>query len=114
MQTDREIHARIPDIVLMDGENNQCFIIDVAIPEDARVTEKEMEKVEKYQDLRREVARLLNIKVTVVPVVIGALGIVSGKLASHLKTVGVTTKIELLQKAALLGKERLLKKVLEA
>lgn len=40
--------------MLMDSENNQCFIIDVAIPGVARVIEKEMQKVKKYQDLRWE------------------------------------------------------------
>lgn len=45
--------------------------------------------------------RLWNIKVGDVPVVIGILGIVSGNLANHLKMVGVTTKIELLQKEEL-------------
>ena len=87
---------------------------DQALRTNARVTVKEMKKVEKYQDLRWELTRLWNIKVSVVPVVIGALGIVSGKLASHLKMIEVTTKIELLQKAALLGTARLLRKVLEA
>ena len=48
----------------------------------------------------------------VVPVVIYTLGIVSGNQASHLKTVKVTTKIELPQKAALLGTARLLRKVI--
>lgn len=44
--------------------------------------------------------------------VIGALGIVSGKLARHLKMIGVTTKIELLQKAVPLGTAK--RKVLNA
>ena len=30
IQTDREILARRPGILLMDRENNQCFIIDVS------------------------------------------------------------------------------------
>ena len=31
-----------------------CYIIDVAIPGDARVAQKEAEKIEKYSELRRE------------------------------------------------------------
>ena len=34
------------------------IIIDIAVPADASVMEKEKEKLEKYQDLRREIARL--------------------------------------------------------
>ena len=51
---------------------------------------------------------------TVVPIVVGALGVITENLTKHLKTVGVTTKTELLQKVALLGTARLLRKLLEA
>lgn len=54
-----------------------------------------MEKVEKHQDLRHELGGLWNVKTIVAPVVIGALDIVCENLACHLKTVEVTTKIEL-------------------
>ena len=47
-----------------------------------------------------------NIKV--VPVVEGALAMISKNLKQHLKTMAATVKVELLQKAALLGKGRLL------
>ena len=102
--------------LLMDGENNQRFIVNVIVI--VKVVGKKMEKVEKvekvekYQDLSQELAKPWIIKLTVVPVVIGALGIVSGKLARHLKMTGVTIKIELLQKAVLLGTARFLIKVL--
>ena len=36
---------------------------------------KEMEKVDKYQDLALELRKLWGVKVKVVPIVIGALGI---------------------------------------
>ena len=48
------------------------------MPDDVRVGEKELEKVEKYQELKREVGRLWKRKhVEVVTVVIGALGSVT-------------------------------------
>lgn len=98
--------------MLMDKESNQCFIIEVAIPRMPDLQKKDMEKVEQYQDLRWKLTRLCNTKVPVTLVVIGVLGIVSGKLAMHLQMIGVTTKIELLQKAVLLGTARLPRKVL--
>ena len=70
--------------------------------------------MEKYQDLKREVTRLWNTKTYVVPVVVGALGMIQKNLKHHLKTIGATVKVELLQKAAFLGTGRLLRKVLEA
>ena len=71
------------------------------MPNDSGIFEKE-EKIEKYQDLRREIAKLWSIKTSVVPIVVG----------KHLKTIGVTATVELLQKAALLGAARILRKVL--
>ena len=48
------IQARRPDIVVKDKELNHTWIIDIAVPGDDRVEDKEKEKVEKYQDLARE------------------------------------------------------------
>ena len=53
-------------------------IIDVAIPGDCRIHEKEIEKIEKYQNLKVELKRLWSLKkVGVVPVVVEALGYIS-------------------------------------
>ena len=101
-------------MVVLDRDRKTCNIIDVAVPGDAGIVEKEKEKVEKYQDLRREVTRLRNVKSKVLPIVVGALGAVTPNLSKHLDAIGVTTRIELLQKAALLGTARLLRRVLEA
>ena len=48
------------------------------VPEDKRIGEKENEKVEKYQDLKREISRMWNMRtVLVVPIVVGSLGSVT-------------------------------------
>ena len=43
-------------MVVVDRDRKTCNIIDIAVPRDAGIDEKEKEKVEKYQDLSREVA----------------------------------------------------------
>ena len=101
-------------MVVVDREKKTCNVIDIAVLVDAGIVEKEKEKVEKYQDLRREVARLWNVKAKVVPIVAGAPGAVTPNLSKHLDAIGVTTGIELLQKAALLDTARLLRRALEA
>lgn len=58
------------------------LVIDIAVPRDAGITDKEREKIEKYQDIRREVAHLWDIKTCVVPVVVGLLGMVTKNLAN--------------------------------
>ena len=55
-------------------KENNCIIVDFAIPYDTRIEQKEKEKVDKYQDLKRELQIIWNMRVKVVPIVIGALG----------------------------------------
>ena len=66
IQTTTYIQARRPDVVVVDRYRKTCNIIDIAVPGDAGIVEKEKEKVEKYQDLRREVVRLWDVKAKVV------------------------------------------------
>ena len=71
IQTDHLIQARRPDIVVKDKElDHNIWIIDIAVPGDARVEDKE-KKVYKYQDLARELHRLWETSVNVIPVVVG-------------------------------------------
>ena len=48
-----------------------CKIIDFAVLGDSRVQEKEKEKIEKYQDLRRELQKIWNVRVKIIPVLLG-------------------------------------------
>ena len=48
------IEARRPDIVVIYKKEGVCTIVDIAVPADRRVEEKEQEKVEKYNDLERD------------------------------------------------------------
>ena len=57
-QCDRKIEARRPDIVFIDKKEREVVIIDVAILGDDRVKDKELEKLEKYQLLKDEIAEV--------------------------------------------------------
>ena len=50
------IEARRPDLIIIEKERRQCWIIHIAVPGDKCVSEKEKEKVNKYQDLKYEIA----------------------------------------------------------
>ena len=68
----------VPVLVVVEKENNKAIIVDIASPWDHRVYEKEYEKIEKYKDPKREIGRLWGIRhLEVVPVVVGALGVIS-------------------------------------
>ena len=74
IQCDNVIEARRRDLILVDKKAKSCVIIGVAIPGDCRIHEKEIEKIGKYQKLKRELKRLWSLKkVEVVPVVVKAL-----------------------------------------
>ena len=84
------------------------------MPADRRVEEKEQEKVEKYNDLKREIGRMWGIrKVQVVPVVIGALGSVTKRFDKWNEKLDIQCNFVGMQKTALLGTARILRKVLE-
>ena len=101
IQTDNEIQARRPDIVVVKKKERKCFIIDVAVPGDVRIAETETEKIEKYDELKREVERLWKVKAKVIPIVLGALGTVTRSLSNYIKEIGVKTQIKLIQKSVL-------------
>ena len=70
-----------PDIVVVNKNERSCAIIDIAIPVGIRVSEKEKEKIERYQEINREIKRMWNIRsIKVMPVVLGVLGSSSKKL----------------------------------
>ena len=74
IQCDNVMEARKPDIVVVDKKEHKGKIIDIAVPVDVLVAEKEREKVEKYHELKREIRILWKLRrVEVVPLVIGAL-----------------------------------------
>ena len=99
--------------MLVDKSKKSCHTTNLAIPKDSGVKEKESEKVEKYQNLARELRRMWEVKTKVVPIVLVTLGTVQLRLEANLKDIGVDTSITLFQKSALLGSARTLRKVLE-
>ena len=114
IQTDREIHHRRPDIVIQKKKAKETVIVDIAVPGDSNILQKETENCEKYQDLAREIQRIWKSRTKVVPVVVGALGSVSKKLAGHLEQLGIKNRTRTMQKSALLGSAHILRKVLKS
>ena len=84
------------------------------MPGDVRVEDEEKEKVQKYQDLARELRRLWETSVNVIPVVVvGALGAVA-KLEEYLGMIKTQQKeVDRIQFSALLGMATILRKVLD-
>ena len=108
------MEARRPDLIWLDKKAKSCAIIDVAILGDCRIYEKEIKKIEKYQNLKRELKRLWSLKkVEVVPVVVGALGCISKGFSGWIDTLGIKLNVGMVQKSVLLRTARIPEKVLD-
>ena len=90
-----------------------CKIVDFAVPADHRIKLKECEKRDKYLDLARELKKLWNMKVTIIPIVICAFGTVTKGLLKGLEDLELGGRVETIQTTALLKTARILRRVLE-
>ena len=90
-----------------------CKIIDFALPADQRIKLKECEKRDKYLDLARELKKLWNMKVMIIPIMIDAFGTVTKGLLKGLEDLKVGGWVETIQTTALLRTARILRRVLE-
>ena len=107
IQTDHLIPARRPDLIIINKRKRICKIVD------HRINLKESEKKDKYLDLARELKKLWNMKVTIVPIVIGVLGTVTKGLLKGLEDLDVGGRVATIQTTALLRTARILRRVLE-
>ena len=113
VQTDHVIETWRPDLVVVDKKEGSCKRIDFAVPEDNRIEEKEKDKIEKYQELERELQKIGNVKVKMIPFVVCSLGAIPKQFGKRLKQIGITVGTAQVQKTILLGMARILRKVLE-
>ena len=73
---------------------------------------KESEKRDKYLDLVRELKKLWNMKMTVILIVIGALGTITKGFIQVLGDLEIKGRVEIIQATALLRSTRILRRVL--
>ena len=112
INTDRAIQANRPDIVIKDHKSKTCLLIDMTIPTDRNISVKEFDKLSKYKDLQIEIERMWHLKTTIVPVVVGALGMVKKGIQNHLNTIPGEPNLQEIQKIVLTSTTHLLRKAL--
>ena len=113
IKTDHLISARRPDLIIINKKKRTCKIVDFAVPPDHRIKLKECEKKDKYLDLARELKKLWNMKVTIIPIVIGAFRTVAKGLLKGLEDLEVGGREEAIQTTTLSRTARILRRVLE-
>ena len=110
IQTDHLISARRPDLIIINNKKRKPAKLSTA---DHRIKLKECEKRDKYLDLARELKKLWSMKMTIIPIVIGAFGMVTKGLLKGLEDLEVGGRVETIQTTALLKMARILRRVLE-
>ena len=85
IKTDHLIPARRPNQeIINENQKRTCRIVDFTVSADHREKIKENEKWDKY-NLARELKKIWNMKVTVIPIVISALGTIPKELVWELE-----------------------------
>ena len=87
--------------------------MDFAVPADHIIKLKECEKKDKYLDLAMKLKKLWNMKVTIIPIVIGAFGTVIKGLLKGPEDLEIRGRVEAIQTTTLLRTARTLRRVLE-
>ncbi|XP_066932175.1 uncharacterized protein [Clytia hemisphaerica] len=107
IQTDHQIDHNKPDIVFLNKQTKEALIIDIAIPSNYNIPRKRIEKIRNYTDLAVELKTLWNLnKVKIVPIIIGATGVIHKGLSDDIGNLGLTQNkfnISEAQKITLLG-----------
>ena len=81
-------------------KNNQqkkkriCKIVDYAVLADHRIKLKDCEKKDKYLDIARELKKLWNMQVTIIPLVVGAFGTITKGLLKGQEDLEVGERVE--------------------
>ena len=112
IHTDRTIKANRPDIVIKDMKDKKCLLIDMTVPADRNIAPKEFEKISKYKDLEMEIQKMWHLKTTVIPVVVGALGLLKRGTDEYVDSIPGKPKLFEVQKIALTSTAHIMRKVL--
>ena len=104
-----------PDLIVWDNKVKSCKIIDICVPLDENVKTNEKDKKDKYAALAVALKRLYpEYTFSIIPIVLGATGLVTNSLLQNLKDVGFNDQeckelIPKLQQKALLGSMKVIK-----
>lgn len=114
--TDLYIPSNRPDIVFVDKESRQTFLIDIAVPHPTNLQQKRQEKINKYLPLANEIKEMWNQeKVAIVPIILGATGEIPKLTLESLDLLDIRrNRFSELQKIVLIETAGMVRKVLNA
>ena len=110
IHTDRTIKANRPDITVRNKKDT--ILIDMAVPSDKNIASKVFEKKAKYTDLEIEISKMWHMKTKIIPVVIGALGMIRKGTIDYISQIPGNVELSELQKITLNSTAHILRRAL--
>ena len=112
IQTDLEVGANRPDLVIKDKKAKKTYLVDITCPCDLNIHKAEATKIAKYRGLRGQLQKMWGFECVTVPIVIGGLGAITCCLKDYLALLPGDAKLAMCQKITLLGSKKILMDVL--
>ena len=109
--TDTEVTANWPDIIIK--KEKPCTVIDVAIPADRNVVQKEAANKLKYNSLCIEIKRMWDMNCVLISVITEATGRATKSINKKLEAVAGIYSIDPPQKTAIRGTSHIIREVLQ-
>ena len=94
IRTDHLISVRRSDLIIIDKKTERKELAKLwTVLVDHRVKLKESEKKDSYLDLARELKKLWNLKVIIIPYVIGDFGTITKRLVKGLEDMKIRGRV---------------------
>jgi hypothetical protein len=102
--TDIHIQHNRPDIIILNKQQKQAYLLDIAVPNSHNITQTYNTKINKYLELSVAMRNLWCLeKISILPFIISATGIVPQSLFKNLKILDLeNTLVVAIQKGILL------------
>jgi hypothetical protein len=112
--TDIHIKHNRPDIIILNKQQKQAYLLDIAVPNSHNITQTYNTKINKYLELSVAMRNLWCLeKISILPLVISATGIVPQSLFKNLKILDLdNTLVGEIQKGILLYSCHIVRKFL--
>ena len=107
VETDKEV---IKEIKEKDGR--KWYFVDVTVLQDHHVVMKQNEKTDKHLELAKKARTENQMKVVIIPIIIGAMGKTPKRLKNHISTLGIPDTVGSAQTSVLIRTKKLLRNVL--
>ena len=98
IRTDRTIQANRTDILIKHKQNKTSQLRDMSVPSDGNISAKESERLRRHKDLEIEIAKMWKMKTKVMPVIVGALGIIKKGMQKYVNEIPGNLSLAEIQK----------------